>query len=182
MSVAFAFFLGAAAGGVGVGLGTGLALWLWRRLRRSRPRPARVRPLALATLLSLRSGGSVLSALESVSASPRLPLGSAVNDLARRARVEGLAAAAPASDASIRAFAMELARAQATGASVSSTLRRLVDAELNEERSRQLRWARTLPMRLMFPITLLVLPGFVLLVYGPGLLTLFDQLVGPLGP
>ncbi len=181
MSIPLAFFLGAAAGGLGAGFGAGLAIWLWGRLRRSRPQPARVRPLALATLLSLRSGGSVLSALEGIAASPQLPLAAAVNDLVRRARVDGLAAAATASDASIRTFAMELARAQATGASISETLRRLIDSELEEERSRRLRWARTLPMRLMFPITLLVLPGFVLLVYGPGLLALLGQLTGPLG-
>jgi hypothetical protein len=37
-----------------------------------------------------------------------------------------------------------------------------------------------MPVRLMAPITLLLLPGLVLLFYAPAMLRLFEELSGPL--
>jgi hypothetical protein len=39
---------------------------------------------------------------------------------------------------------------------------------------------RALPVRLMIPLTLLILPGVVLLSYGPTILSLLEGLVVPL--
>jgi hypothetical protein len=60
-------------------------------------------------------------------------------------------------------------------------VRSLLDADIAAERSRRLERARSLPVRLIIPITLLVLPGMVLLLYAPSLLRLFADLSGPLG-
>jgi hypothetical protein len=38
-----------------------------------------------------------------------------------------------------------------------------------------------LPVKLMLPVTLLMLPGLVLLLYGPSLLGMFSELTGVLG-
>jgi hypothetical protein len=53
-----------------------------------------------------------------------------------------------------------------------------MDEDLARERAKRLAKARSLPVRLMIPLTLLVLPGLVLLLYAPSLVQLFDDLTG----
>ena len=65
-------------------------------------------------------------------------------------------------------------------ASLAGTVHRMIDTDLAEERSRRLARARSLPTRLMIPVTLLMLPGAVLLGYAPSLIAVFDDLVGGL--
>ena len=54
--------------------------------------------------------------------------------------------------------------------------------ELHEaKRSRALQSARQLPVKLVIPLTLLMLPGFLLLAIGPTVLTSVARLLGPFG-
>jgi hypothetical protein len=59
-------------------------------------------------------------------------------------------------------------------------VRRLLDNELAADRTERIARARTIPTRLMIPVTLLMLPGLVLLLYAPSLLGLFEDLTGVL--
>lgn len=67
-------------------------------------------------------------------------------------------------------------RALSTGAplipAVSGHAARLRD----EERSRQLSAARRLPVKLLFPLALLILPGFLVLTIGPAVLGSLERL------
>lgn len=74
----------------------------------------------------------------------------------------------------------QLARAQRSGASLTDTVRRLIEDDLAGERTARLARARSLPTRLMVPVTLLMLPGLVLLLYAPSLIAVFEELVGGL--
>jgi hypothetical protein len=56
----------------------------------------------------------------------------------------------------------------------------MLDAHLAAERARKLARARTLPTRLMIPVTLLMLPGLILAIYAPSLLATFNDLTGAL--
>lgn len=158
-------------------LAVAAALWLLTG-RRPKPRRPPVRLVLLVVLVEIRSGRSVLAALQE--AASRLPAHAGLTRVARVAAVAGLSNAVAYADDELRPLVAQLARAQRSGASLTVTLHRLIDEDLAEERSGRLGRARSLPTRLMLPITLLMLPGMVILVYGPSLLGLFDDLVAGL--
>lgn len=165
------------AGPLGAIVGAGLLLG-WDRLA-ARPEPDPSTTLLLLLLLvELRSGLSVLAALLAVSGS--LPGDESLRRVSRVALVSGLVAAVPYADHRLRPVVAQLARAQGSGASLSGAVRRMLDAELASERSRRIARARTLPVRLMIPVTLLMLPGLVLFLYAPSLLAMFEDLTGVL--
>jgi pilus assembly protein TadC len=132
----------------------------------------------LLLLVELRSGLSVLAALIAVSES--IPGYRSLRTVARVARVSGLLSALPYADDRLRPVVAQLARAQRSGASLSEAVRRMLETELGSERARRIAKARTLPVKLMIPVTLLMLPGLVLLLYAPSLLSMFEDLTGVL--
>lgn len=165
------------AGPLGAVVG-GLLPIAWRHLTRRREREIPKTLVLLLLLVELRSGLSVLAAL--TGASDALPGYRALRTVARVARVSGLVAALPHADDRLRPVVAQLARAQRSGASLSGAVRRMLESELAEERSRRIARARTLPVRLMVPVTLLMLPGLILLLYAPSLLVMFEDLTGVL--
>lgn len=165
------------AGPVG-GVVGGLVPLAWTRLTRRRVPETPIRLVLLLLLVELRSGLSVLASLIEVSAS--LPQYESLRTVARVARVSGLTAALPHADDRLRPIVAQLARAQRSGASLSGAVRRMLEAELAADRSRRIARARTLPVRLMIPVTLLMLPGLILLLYAPSLLGMFEDLTGVL--
>jgi hypothetical protein len=167
---------GLAVGGpIGAIVG-GVAPLIASRLRsREAPTPP-VRLVLLLLLVQLRSGLSVLAAL--IAVSEALPADLSLRRVARVARVSGLIAAIPHGDDRLRPMLSQLARAQRSGASLSGVVRRMLETELATERARRIARARTLPVRLMVPVTLLMLPGLVLLLYAPSLLGMFHDLTG----
>lgn len=153
-----------------------LAPTVWR-LRRSRVRPEpSITLLLLLVLVELRGGLSVLAALTEVSAA--LPGYANLRTVSRVARVSGLVSALPHADGRLHPVIAQLARAQRSGASLSGAMRRMLDNELAAEKARRIARARTLPVRLMIPVTLLMLPGLVLFLYAPALLDMFGDLTG----
>lgn len=149
----------------------------WRRRRRSgRPHPPSTRLILILLLVELRSGLSVLAAIQG--ASNALPDHVGLMTVARMASVNGLTAAVGHAPDSIRPVVAQLARAQRSGSSLSGTVRRLIEDDLADERARRLARARSLPTRLMVPVTLLMLPGLVILLYTPSLLGLYRDLIG----
>jgi hypothetical protein len=132
----------------------------------------------LVLLVELRAGRSTLGALQDAAA--LFPGHRELAVAARVATVNGLTAAVEECHGAIRSLMAQLARAQRSGSPVADTVRSLLDADIAAERSRRLERARSLPVRLIVPITLLVLPGMVLLLYAPSLLRLFADLSGSL--
>ncbi len=157
-------------------LALAVAAVLLRHRSKVRPAEVPVRLVLLVVLTEIRAGRSVLAALQAASA--RLPGHAELNRLVRLSAVAGLSSAVAAAPGSLRAILSQLARAQRSGASLVGTVHRLIDADLAGERSRRLAKARSLPTRLMVPVTLLMLPGMVLLAYAPSLIAMFDDLVG----
>lgn len=158
------------------GLAGGAVAWLWAR-RRARPSPIPEPRLVMVLLLvEIRSGSSVLAALQRASA--RLPSYPALHRVARVATVSGLVAALSECDDALRPIVAQLARAQRSGSSLDSAVRRMLDQDLASFRSGRLARARALPVKLMVPVTLLMLPGLVLLLYAPALIRTFSRLTG----
>lgn len=67
-------------------------------------------------------------------------------------------------------------RALATGAPLLPAMSGYAAALRDEERSRRLAAARRLPVKLLFPLALLILPGFLILTIGPALLGSLERL------
>jgi hypothetical protein len=146
---------------------------------RARLRPdLSLRPILLLLLVELRTGSSILGAVQAAARAfpDRLDLVRA----SRLATVSGLNEAVAATRGGLRSVLSQLARAQRSGASLADTVRGMIEADIAAEKTRRVARARTLPVRLMIPISLLVLPGLVLLFYAPSLLLLFEQLSEPL--
>lgn len=157
----------------------GLAPGVWRRLVRARRAPDTPTTLVLLLLLvEIRSGLSVLAAL--IEVSETLPGYESLRRVARVARVSGLVTALQYAEDGLRPVVAQLARAQRSGASLSGAVRKMLESELAADKARRIARARTLPVRLMVPVTLLMLPGLVLALYAPSLLGMFEDLTGVL--
>lgn len=166
------------AGPVG-GLLAGLAPLVCSRLSATRRvTDPSINLVLLLLLVQLRSGLSVLAAL--IEVSEAIPRYESLRRVARVARVSGLVASIPYADDSLRPVIAQLARAQRSGASLGGAVRRMLETSLAVDRSRRIARARTLPVRLMIPVTLLMLPGLILLLYAPSLLGMFGDLTGVL--
>lgn len=170
--------LGVAVAGPIGGIVGGLCPWVWAVATRTRATDPPINLVLLLLLIELRSGRSVLASL--ISASDSLPDYGSLRTVARVARVSGLVSALPFADDGLRPVVAQLARAQRSGASLGGTVRRMLDNALAAERASKLARARTLPTRLMIPVTLLMLPGLVLAIYAPAVLATFEDLTGPL--
>lgn len=152
-----------------------MAPWVAARIRRSAPHPRHTRLIILILLVEVRSGVSVLAALQAASAAL---FDHDLRRVARVATVSGLSSAVGVAGSRLEPLIAQLARAQASGASIAAVLRSMLERDLAAEKARRIARARSLPVRLMIPVTLLMLPGLVLLLYAPSLLGLFTQLTG----
>jgi hypothetical protein len=153
-------------------------LFAWDRIAsRAEPDPP-ITLVLLLILVELRSGLSVLASLIEVSNS--LLRYRSLRTVARVARVSGLAASITYADDRLRPVIAQLARAQRSGASLSGAVRGMLENELASQRAERIARARALPVRLMIPVTLLMLPGLVLSLYAPSLLGMFEDLTGVL--
>lgn len=178
MTTALAASAGLVVGGPPGAVIGAVAAWIWRRLATSKPTDPPLNLVLMLLLIELRAGVSVLAAL--VATSESLPGYESLRTVARVARVSGLTSALPYADEALRPVVAQLARAQRSGASLAGSVRRLLDGALASERARRLARARTLPTRLMIPVTLLMLPGLILAMYAPSLLGTFEDLTGGL--
>lgn len=163
------------AGPVGALIGAALPLLASLR-RRRRPRSPGPRPLLVVLLVEVRSGVSILAALQA--AADLLPHHPCLRQAARVATVSGLTSSISVADGYLRTLLAQLARAQISGASIAAVLRAMLEQDLARERAERIASARSLPVRLMVPVTLLMLPGLVLLIYAPSLLGLLRDLTG----
>lgn len=165
------------AGPVGV-LAGGLLRVAYRLVLRP-DRPIEIRPILMMLLVELRAGRSVLSALQAVAA--RFSDVRELQRVANVATVSGIPAAVPVANGDLLVLMTRLSRAQTSGSSAAEAVRRMLESDIARERSRRLARTRSMPVQLMIPMTLLILPGVLLLAYGPTLIALLNQVVVPLG-
>jgi Flp pilus assembly protein TadB len=96
--------------------------------------------------------------------------------LLRRAQVDGMATAmSEAAGAGKRLYGV-LARASATGAEIGEAARRLADEMNAEQAAGRLEAVRKVPVLMLFPLTMLILPGFLLLAIAPAIIEAFSRL------
>ena len=137
-------------------------------------------PLEIAQLLvvALSAGRSLGSALQVV----RLHLGPAavsmIDEVVGRSRLVGLGRALAETQGPMADLAHRLARAQLTGAPALATVQTYIASLHDSRRAKAMEEARSLGVRLIVPVALLLLPGFVALVIGPYVFEQLDTVVG----
>lgn len=157
-----------------------VALFLaWRRLRlrtSTLPDAGQVTLLAELTSLGLSAGLSFSQALREAGRYVADPLAAEVGDVLRMSRTQGLATVLERVDGHGKGLYRIAGRAIRTGAPVRPAVAGLVDELRAEERATELERARKLPVKMLFPLALLILPGFLVLTVGPTLLGALDRL------
>lgn len=151
----------------------------WRHLRRSRPEAD---PMAVAArlLVSVGAGIPMIPALEA--AARQSGSAAEIGVVVRRSHRLGASVALASGEGPLAPLLRRLADAALSGAPVEPAIRSYLDTERRRRHAAAIERARRLPVRLMIPMTLLVLPGFVLMVYGPELIGLVTDALGPLAP
>lgn len=159
-----------------------LILVAWRphrislgRLRR-RERDPDVMLIARLLALSIASGQPIGAGLQDIA--KLLPAAEAreVRKVIQRARSVGIAPALVEASGPLAGLAGRLAQAHLSGAPATASIEAFVTSMHDAARYRSLEEARTVGVKLTLPLTLLLLPGFILLTIAPFVL---DQL-GPL--
>lgn len=134
--------------------------------------------LEFSRLLSVcLSAGLPLTAAMEV-AGEEVEVGDEVRNILRNARGLGMGRALLASGGELSALTGQLARSHLSGAPVQDAVRAFVATRRAEHRFKALETARTLGVKLIVPVALMLLPGFIFLVFGP---TVVEEMAGLLG-
>jgi hypothetical protein len=164
------------------------AAWLAvRHAVRRRPRVAaladdEIDTLALVTLIAVRAGLSVPASLDRAAEALGERHRAAVTPVLRRARAVGLATALASDPGPLRPMSAGLARSMLAGSSPVPALSEFLARRRSEARARALAEARTLPVRLSGPVSLLLLPGFLGVVVAPGILAEIESFLAGVAP
>ncbi len=164
-----------AAPAVALPLGVAAAAVVHRRRRRPEAGDADVALLAELVSLGLSAGLSFPEALANGASHVTTPLRTDVESAIRAGRGPGLSVALEHAGGPARPLYRAVARALRTGAPVDGAVRRLVEDLRAEERTKARERARRLPVKMLFPLALLILPGFLVVTIGPTLLAALDR-------
>lgn len=162
-------------GPLGVALVWAMKAW---RARRRIDRPVGegdVDQLAALVVIGLTASHTLAGALEAAAVQLGAPIEAEVEDLLRRGKAKGLAGALAETEGPLSPLTRQLSRAQVTGAPMAGAVAAFLDTRRAAVRAGLMESARTLPVRLIVPVSLFLLPGFVVLLMGPFVL---DQVAG----
>lgn len=181
--------LGQAVAGLGGALIAVVAMMMlpplqsWREARRRRALlEGSVPDVARVLLIALSGGEPLLTALSTTTHYVDAVVADEIGGVLRRATTMGSAAALSATTGPLGPLLSSLARAQVTGASVSDVVRGHLEEGRRERRRHIRERSQRLSIRLMIPVTLLILPGFIVMTYGPTIVSVLTKTLGRLGP
>lgn len=157
------------------------ALWAamsrFRRARAARiQNEADLAALCDLTAVGLTGGLGIQPALEIACRHVGEQMAGDVLAVLRRGRVTGVAEAMSTAEGIGRRLYRVIGQASATGAPLLDSVVLLADSVSADLASTRLRAARRLPVTMLFPLTLLILPGFLLLTIAPAILDAFTRL------
>ncbi len=127
-------------------------------------------------VLGLTGGLGLAQALAVAGTELESGLATEVDDVVRRMHRDGAAALLDAGAGRAGRLYLMAGRAMATGAPLLAAVESFVDDTHGEEARRRKAAARRLPVLMMFPLALLILPGFMLLLVAPALVSAVGRL------
>ena len=152
-----------------------LARRLQRRTATSAATRQDVAALSEMTAIGLTGGLGIHNALGLAADAIGGPVGAESKQLLRRAKVDGIASLLHVEAAATPLY-RTIGRAATSGASLLEAISRLAEQMHGELAAEQEVAARKLPVTLLFPLTLLILPGFILLTVAPAVLEALARL------
>ncbi len=162
-----------------------LMVWWVGRRRRRRPRPAGVEDIirfGRLLVIPLTGGLSLANSLILTSQEAHPQLRVEVSQVLRRSRRTGLAQALAASGGRLGELFGRMAGAHTSGSSLVRAVVAHVDNLHHQHRTDALARIRSLPVTLAVPLTLLIIPGFLLVLVGPPVVTrVTEMLTGLIG-
>lgn len=132
--------------------------------------------LSELTALGLTSGLTFSEALRLASHDVDDALRREVATVLRRAHISGMSVALSQAGHLARPLYRVAARAMATGAPLVTAIESLADEIHRADRADARAAAQRLPVRLLFPLAFLVLPGFMILTVGPAVLEALERI------
>ncbi len=163
-------------------ISAGMAWWALCRFR-SRPKSAgaeEVISFGRLLVVPLTAGVSLANALVMASGEAHPQLRAEVSRTLRRSRQEGLARALAESVGLLGELFGRMAGAHSSGASLVSAVLTHVENLHSQTRMESLSRIRSLPVTLAVPLTLLIVPGFLLVLVGPPVVSRLAEMLGGL--
>lgn len=166
--------------GLAIPLGAGwLAAWVARRRRVAKEAVEKtgrdLTALAELTAIALAGGLGIRRSLELAGATVGGPIGREVAAVLNLIRIEGSVVLASVDGIAVLLY-RTLGRAALSGAPLLESIDRLAEQLNSDQTAAREQAVRRLPIVMLFPLTLLILPGFVLLTVAPALLESFGRL------
>ncbi len=125
--------------------------------------------------LGLTGGASFAGAMADAARHLRSPLAAEVREILRRSHRNGSAMVLEGGSGAAGRLYRLAGRALVTGAPLAAAVEAFSDELREERRAKRLAEARRLPVLLMFPLALLLLPGFVLLTVAPAVVGALER-------
>jgi len=165
-----------------VAVGVGLAGWSLGRFRHRKrpPRPEDVIAFGRLLVVPLTGGMSLPNALMMASQEAHPHLRAEVARLLRRSRQEGMAGALAGSGGLLGELFRRMAGAHSSGSSPVRAVLTHVENLHSQVRMESLSRIRSLPVTLAVPLTLLIVPGFLLVLVGPSVVSRLAEMLGGL--
>jgi pilus assembly protein TadC len=147
------------------------------------PRPAR--PVAISqelaevcdlTAICLTGGLNIATALRIAAGAGEGPISAELEAILARARIDGLGVVLATADGAGARLYQSVSRADVTGGPMLQSVAALADELWSEQATAALEKARRLPVAMLLPLTLLILPGFLLLTIAPAVFDAFSRL------
>ena len=161
--------------------GTALVGWRGRLARRRRAEAAldaELVVLADLVALGLTAGLPPRAAFETAAGLVGPALAAEVRSVVHDADRRGMAAALADARGRVSRLCRLLARAVVSGAPAADAVESYASELRHADHASRLADARRLPVRLLLPLSLLILPGFVVLAVGPAVIDAFERLGG----
>ncbi len=162
---------------VPVGVATVAAMAWWHRVRHLRQRRTADRAadgevvvLGELVALGLAAGMTFVAALRRAGDELSSPLRTEVDGVVRSIQRSGSSLVLETATGRARRLYVLAGRAMITGAPILDAVEMFVDESRAAERARRQAAVRRLPVTLVFPLALLILPGFVIVVLAPAML------------
>lgn len=151
-----------------------LARFRWQKARSARLEGKRadgdVALLADLLVLGLTAGLSLRAAISAAAPHVHDGLKTDLDDLVAAVDERGMAAGLTAAGGRLEGLTRVAAGAAVSGAPLGTAITAFARARRHEEHAARMAAARRLPVRLLLPLALLILPGFVVLAVGPAVL------------
>jgi pilus assembly protein TadC len=147
-----------------------------RRRRRSAATSGELAEICDLAAICLTGGLNIATALRIAADTTGGAIATEVRKILAIARIDGLSQAMATAEGNGARLYRTVSRTDATGGPMLQSVQALADELWAEQAAAAVEKARKLPVAMLLPLTLLILPGFLLLTIAPAVMEAFSRL------